>query len=136
MYYEVRKDLVKKELSVPVGNNHVLKGKWKGRWVNEGENNEKFEIFHKGKWQEAESIDFDSISNKKGGVTIFLPKDKKIKNEDPILEEGGVVNTGGTSDTSEDDAPILGGTMGSSSIFKKGGNVEKVSSWSYSIGGL
>ena len=41
--------------SVAVGNEYVSKGKWKGRYVDE----DTFEIYHNGKWQQAESIDFE-----------------------------------------------------------------------------
>ncbi len=47
------------------------------------------------------------------------------------LAVGGEIGTGGTSDSSDSDAPILGGTMGSS--MEKGGTAK---GFEYTIGGL
>jgi len=56
---KIRADLISQNLGIPVGTGHIPKedekNKFKFRWVND----EIFEIFYKGKWQEAESIDFD-----------------------------------------------------------------------------
>ena len=51
---KVRRDLVEKGLSVPVGDlmcagSRTYKSRWKG---------EDFEIFYRGKWRDAMSVDF------------------------------------------------------------------------------
>ncbi len=50
-------------------------------------------------------------------------QDGKVYIEGMKFASGGAVGTGGTSDSADSDAPILGGTMGSS--MKKGGKVGK-----------
>ena len=52
----VRKDLVSAGLSVPVGDLYCAGSRpFKSRWKEEDD----FEIFYRGKWREAMSIDFD-----------------------------------------------------------------------------
>jgi len=57
---KIREDLIEDELSVPVGKGYYSKpDPLPCRWVNEGEQDEAFEVYLNGKWQEAMSIDFD-----------------------------------------------------------------------------
>lgn len=58
-YCKVRKDLVKKGLSVSIGNKycHPLQ-ELKYRW---SEDDTVFQVFYLGEWQDAESIDFDFV---------------------------------------------------------------------------
>ncbi len=52
----VRKDILKKKLSVPIGNEYYGEAEpLEYRWVNDVE----FEVWYKDKWQSALSIDFD-----------------------------------------------------------------------------
>jgi hypothetical protein len=54
----VRKDLLKKKLSVPVGAEHYGSPEpLPYRWT--GEDGEDFQVYHNGKWKFAMSIDFD-----------------------------------------------------------------------------
>lgn len=56
----VRADLRKERQRVPIGNLYYGgKTPLKYRWRNEDEDNEQFEVFFKGRWREAYSIDFD-----------------------------------------------------------------------------
>lgn len=57
--YTVRKDILKKGQKVPVGNTYVGEGEYEGKWF--GEDEDEFKIKLKGKWEEAESIDWDMI---------------------------------------------------------------------------
>lgn len=55
----IRKDLLKQELLVPLGENDYYG--WADplpyRWT--GEDGEDFQVYHNGKWKFAQSIDFD-----------------------------------------------------------------------------
>jgi hypothetical protein len=54
----VRKDLLEKELGVPVGDVYYSEAEsLPYRWS--GEEEDKFEVLYEGKWQEAYSIDFE-----------------------------------------------------------------------------
>ena len=55
-FCKIRKDLLEKELSIPVGESFVgTKERFEYRWVDD----EQFQIFYEGIWQDAESIDFE-----------------------------------------------------------------------------
>ncbi len=57
-YQIIRKDLIEQELSVPVGDDYLFTLEpVKCRWVDD----EFFEVFYNGKWQEAYSIDFEDV---------------------------------------------------------------------------
>jgi hypothetical protein len=56
----VRPDLLKRDLSVPVGNGYYDSAEpIEYRYKNEGKDNEQFQVFLNNKWQNAESIDFE-----------------------------------------------------------------------------
>jgi hypothetical protein len=60
-----RKDL--NGICLPYGENKYTNPKnkrqrWKYRWINEEKENEQFQIFINGKWENAYSIDFDFIN--------------------------------------------------------------------------
>lgn len=58
-YARVREDILNDNLSVQVGNNfYGNKGKRPYRWIGD----ETFQVFYKGKWQEAQSIDWEFIN--------------------------------------------------------------------------
>lgn len=57
---QIRPDLLAEGTGVPVGDKfYHLSEPLPYRWKNEGEDNEQFQVFFEGKWQDAESIDFD-----------------------------------------------------------------------------
>lgn len=56
----VRKDLLKLGLGVPVGDFfYYSKEPLPYRWINEDSEDETFQVFYRGNWLEAHSIDFD-----------------------------------------------------------------------------
>jgi len=58
-YCKVRKDLVKKGLSIPIGDKYCKPiNELKYRW---SEDDTIFQVFYLGEWQDAESIDFDFV---------------------------------------------------------------------------
>lgn len=65
----VRADLRKQKQEVPIGNLYFGgKTPLPCRWKNQDEENEQFEVFFKGRWRKAMSIDFDfptHVSNTK-----------------------------------------------------------------------
>lgn len=55
-YCKIRKDILKKGLAVPIGDKHYSPSyELQYRWKTEDD----FQVFFMGKWQDAESIDFD-----------------------------------------------------------------------------
>jgi hypothetical protein len=58
----VRPDLIEQELSVPVGEEHYGSPEpLPYRWKDMDTDDEQFQIYLNGKWQDAESIDWDFI---------------------------------------------------------------------------
>jgi len=57
---KIREDILEDKLSVPVGETfYGLPAALAYRWLNQDEENEQFQVFLNGQWQDAESIDFD-----------------------------------------------------------------------------
>jgi hypothetical protein len=74
--YQIRPDIAERKLRVPVGEYYVEDVKLRGRW-----NGNTFELFYKGKWNEAQSIDWDSVSDKmQEGGRLTPAQKKEIRN--------------------------------------------------------
>ena len=87
--YVVRKELLDENTSVPVGDTYVSDGVYEGRYNDDGT----FEIKMKGKWHEAESIDWEKYA--KGGEIT-----PKVNAE--IVKRAEVIYANNNGSTKED----------------------------------
>ncbi len=59
---KIRQDLQEQELGVPVGNFYLFGNEYlESRWINEDQEDETFQVFYRGQWLDAVSIDWELV---------------------------------------------------------------------------
>jgi hypothetical protein len=135
----IRKDLLDGDMGVPVGNDYIREDiEYEYQWI--GKDEEEFQIKLNGKWQDAQSIDFDFDNKKSNGGTAgkvsvrvnLKGKDETLKFEDyesakkaydDLVTEHDLVDEGEFAHPSDDDDSWI--EMSTSDSYQDGGTFDR-----------